>query len=194
MSNSGYEVDVSIPSIFRTGPHKTSPFAPGHVEGWAMVCIAGRREWKKVWMVVGRGDERRLRRTLSRKHRHGPKRSNESVASQEPSATAPLVKLCASPDAKDKASPLLTLSNITQAFAVYNERPELVDSGTGMTIEGLIGEEPLAQTMKGREGWLMVIPEVTEKLSRNELIVMWLMGTFLFAHREARPAYRCRHT
>ena len=45
-----------------------------------------------------------------------------------------------------------------------------------MKLEGLMGEEDLTGGMRGREGWLLIMPELEEgKLASLEML-RWLVG------------------
>jgi len=68
------------------------------------------------------------------------------------------------------------MSAVTQAFAVYPERPELISRSTLMKLEGMFGEEEMAGGMKLREGWLMVLPEFEGSNIRASEMLRWLIG------------------
>jgi CCR4-NOT transcriptional complex subunit CAF120 len=78
---------------------------------------------------------------------------------------------------RDKRSPVLTLRDITQAFAVYPERPEMMSVSTLMKLEGLLGDEPAAGGMRSREAWMMVMPETDGKAPAAEML-KWVIGKF----------------
>ncbi|KAE9405152.1 hypothetical protein BT96DRAFT_359190 [Gymnopus androsaceus JB14] len=59
-------------------------------------------------------------------------------------------------------NPLLTLPIISQVFAVYPERPELISRSTLFKIEGCFGDEEGAGSMRRREGWVLVMPQVEQ--------------------------------
>lgn len=67
---------------------------------------------------------------------------------------------------KSKSSnshPLLTLPIVSQVFAVYPERPELISRSTLFKIEGCFGDEEGPGgpgSMRKREGWVLVMPQV----------------------------------
>jgi CCR4-NOT transcriptional complex subunit CAF120 len=96
--------------------------------------------------------------------------------SPEPLPTKPFLALYASPRPKDKKHPLLTLKEVSQAFAVYPERPELINRSTLMKLEGLIGDEEMAGTMKRREGWLLIMPELEAGNTQASEMLKWLVG------------------
>jgi CCR4-NOT transcriptional complex subunit CAF120 len=81
------------------------------------------------------------------------------------------------PKPRDKKKAWLSLREVTQAFAVYPERPELIARSTLIKLEGLLGDEELAQSMKSREGWLLFMPE-PEGSSNNHATEMlkWIIG------------------
>lgn len=45
---------------------------------------------------------------------------------------------------------------------MYPERPEMMQRSTLMKLEGVFGGESGAGGMKGREAWIMVMPEAPE--------------------------------
>lgn len=52
---------------------------------------------------------------------------------------------------------------------------------TLIKVEGLLGHEDLAGTMKGKECWLMLMPETQQSYPVFELL-KWLVGeTFVYA-------------
>jgi CCR4-NOT transcriptional complex subunit CAF120 len=94
-----------------------------------------------------------------------------------PPPDRPLVAFYPSPKPKDRRIPFLTLQNVTQAFAVYPERPELINKSTLMKIEGTIGGEEVAMTMRRREGWILVMPELDAGVPQANETIRWLIGT-----------------
>jgi CCR4-NOT transcriptional complex subunit CAF120 len=77
---------------------------------------------------------------------------------------------------KDKKKAVLTLSNVTQVFAVYPERPELINHSTLMKVEGLLGDEDTAGAMRSREGWLLVMPAIEAGRNQAEEMLKWVIG------------------
>lgn len=71
------------------------------------------------------------------------------------------------------------MRDVTQAFAVYPERPELINKSTLMKIEGKIGDEEVAMTMRRREGWILVMPELETGVPQANETIRWLIGTAL---------------
>ncbi len=66
--------------------------------------------------------------------------------------------------------------HVSQVFAVYPERPELITRSTLIKIEGFLGDDELAGEWRSREGWLLLMPEVeTGKLASLEML-KWLIG------------------
>ena len=92
----------------------------------------------------------------------------------------PMVAFYLSPKPKDRKRAFLSLQEVTQAFAVYPERPELINKSTLMKIEGKIGREGAAMNMGGREGWLLVMPELEAGVPQANETIRWLIGTIMF--------------
>lgn len=87
-----------------------------------------------------------------------------------------MIQLLASPKPKDKKKPLLTMKDVTQAFAVYPERPEFITRSTLIKLEGLLGDEDIAAGMKLRECWVLVMPEFEGSNARASEMLKWLIG------------------
>ena len=89
----------------------------------------------------------------------------------------PVVSFYLSQKPKDRKKAFLTLQDVTQAFAVYPERPELINKSTLMKIEGKIGRDDAAMNMRGREGWVLVMPELEVGVPQANETIRWLIGT-----------------
>jgi len=77
---------------------------------------------------------------------------------------------------KEKKTPLLTVTDVTQAFSVYPDRVELINLSTLIKVEGRLGEQDYADAMRGREGWMFMMPEVEgDKLPPIEML-KWVIG------------------
>ncbi|KAG7089468.1 hypothetical protein E1B28_011153 [Marasmius oreades] len=88
----------------------------------------------------------------------------------------PTVVVYASPKPKDRKKPILTVNDITQAFAVYPERPELITRSTLIKLEGSLGAEELAGGMRGRQGWLLLMPQSEGNLSPAAEMLKWVIA------------------
>lgn len=164
----------------------------GRMEGWARIRISGQTDWKRVWMVVcaategertsneGNGPgspptlgvaarKKRMSNLFAREA--SPQRSGPSKAS---------FTMFASQKVKDKKKALLTMTDITQAFAVYPERPELISRSTLIKVEGHIGIEDTAAGMRNREGWVLVMPELEPEMSQATEMLKWVEGKLAF--------------
>lgn len=115
--------------------------------------------------------------TLTKKKRMSTLFSWDSTSSQHPTASLkPSITMYASNKPKDKKKPLLTVHNVTQVFAVYPERPELISRSTLIKMEGLFGDEETSGAMKSREGWLLMMPEPESGLSESAEMLKWIVG------------------
>jgi CCR4-NOT transcriptional complex subunit CAF120 len=172
---------ILILHIGRTAP---TTLVRGRREGWVRVRIAGQTDWKHLWMAVmsgppqeGPGGSPRPESPPETQH----KRRISSLFSRDsnqpqPPPTRSLVAFYLSPRPKDKRKPFLTLYDLTQAFAVYPERPELINKSTLMKIEGTFGEEEVAMAMRRREGWVLVMPELEVGVPQANETIRWLIG------------------
>jgi CCR4-NOT transcriptional complex subunit CAF120 len=158
----------------------------GRKEGWVRIRIAGQTDWKHLWMVVTCGPtqeasggppqpgiphdppphKRRISTLFGRDNNPPP-----------PPSAEPLIAFYLSPKQKDRKRSFLTLQNVTQAFAVYPERPELINKSTLMKIEGAIGDEEVAMAMRKREGWVLIMPELETGVPQANETIRWLIGT-----------------
>ena len=86
------------------------------------------------------------------------------------------ISLYIAPRGKDKRKALLTFDAVTQAFAVYPERPELISSSTLIKLEGTYGDEDMCANMKYREGWMLLMPDLEGVQSANGEALKWLIG------------------
>lgn len=71
---------------------------------------------------------------------------------------------------------MLTLRNVTQVFAVYPERPDLINKSTLIKTEGLLGDEDTAAGMRNREGWLLIMPALEANLGPVAEMLKWTVG------------------
>lgn len=172
--------------IFLKAPDMPSMLNRGRMEGWARIRISGQTDWKRVWMVVSAATEgernssegngpgsppsvgvgskkKRMSNLFAREA--SPQRSGPSKAS---------FTMFASQKVKDKRKALLTMTDITQAFAVYPERPELISRSTLIKVEGHIGVEDTAGGMRNREGWVLVMPELEPEMSQATEMLKWV--------------------
>lgn len=168
--------------ILDLGRAAPSTLVRGRREGWVRIRIAGQTDWKHLWMAVISGptqdilgNPEALPETQHRR-RISSLFGRNNIQSHPPS-DRPLVTFYLSPKPKDKRVPFLTLQSVTQAFAVYPERPELINKSTLMKIEGMIGGEEVAMTMRRREGWVLVMPELDAGVPQANETIRWLIGT-----------------
>lgn len=163
------------------------------MEGWVRIRIAGQTDWKRMWMVVNAGNEGvglpRLAPSgggvggVPTPVTHVPKKkrmsnlfSRENTTQQAAVPTKAMISMYASPKPKDRKKSLLSVREVTQAFAVYPERPELITRSTLIKVEGLLGDEETAGGMKSREGWLLIMPELEGGLGQAAEMLKWVVG------------------
>ncbi|KAI0001474.1 hypothetical protein BJV74DRAFT_818881 [Russula compacta] len=165
----------------RTAP---STLVRGRREGWVRIRIAGQTDWKHLWMAVMSGSSNkevpggppRPGTPPEPQHRRRISSLFGRDNNQPQLPSAPLVAFYLSPKPKDRKKPFVTLRDVTQAFAVYPERPELINKSTLMKIEGTIGDEEVAMTMRGREGWILVMPELEAGVPQANETIRWLIA------------------
>lgn len=162
-----------------TGRNAPTSLVRGRREGWVRIRVAGQTDWKHLWMSVSSGQAPDGPAGPS-PPTHGKRRisffGRDDHQSQQQSKSS-LVAFFLSPKPKDRKKPFLTLQAITQAFAVYPERPELINKSTLMKIEGKLGRDDAAMNMKNREGWVLVMPELEPGVPQANETIRWLIGT-----------------
>ncbi|THV07320.1 hypothetical protein K435DRAFT_959906 [Dendrothele bispora CBS 962.96] len=164
----------------------------GRLEGWVRIRVAGQTDWKLVWMVISTGSDGapdELGRVTSNggaPHQTGgrpntmKRMSNLFGRDHSPQRNAgpskPMITMYAGQKPRDRKKPILTMSDVTQAFAVYPERPELIQRSTLIKVEGTMGEEEIAGSMRTREGWLLVMPQLEGNLSPAAEMLKWVIA------------------
>ncbi|OCH95342.1 hypothetical protein OBBRIDRAFT_788219 [Obba rivulosa] len=173
------------------GRDAPTPLVHGHMEGWVRIRVSGQTDWKRLWMIVTAGvhppDGSPISST-DHGHLPGPTQqhtalrkkrvSNLFTRDRSPQRIAPvkpLLQLFITPKPKDRKKAVLTMHDISQAFAVYPERPELISRSTLMKLEGLL-EEEVASSMKSREGWLLVMPELEGPNNMASEMLKWIIS------------------
>nr|VWO94771.1 Sensor histidine kinase RcsC (EC [Ganoderma boninense] len=168
-----------------------STLVNGRLEGWVRIRIAGQTDWKRMWMVISagsgtaghpdhasitsQGNERPESPNAPRRRRMSNLFSREKTPVSNLPAQA-LIQAFTSPKPRDRKKALLTMHTVSQAFAVYPERPELISRSTLMKLEGKLGEEEVAGILKGREAWLLVMPELEGANTRASEMLRWLIA------------------
>ncbi|KAF6759942.1 hypothetical protein DFP72DRAFT_121002 [Ephemerocybe angulata] len=140
----------------------------GKLEGWAQIRIAGQTDWKRVWVTIcessiqaeaaeGRNAESsptpgQGKRRMSNLFGKGPQAAPSNLPMK------PTIYVYSGIKPKDKKKPLLTITDVSQAFSVYPERPDLIPRSPLIKVEGTFGPEETAMSMKSREGWALIMP------------------------------------
>ena len=163
-----------------------STLTDGRLEGWVRVkAHPHRKEWKRLWMCVSAGTITKalvlgLEHDTRDSTRVTPKKRGISGLfsrnkSNDPPEQANIVLY---DDQRRKYSkPVLKFNAVTQAFAVYPERPELISSRALIKLEGTCcDEEVLAAGNKGAvsKGWMLLMPDLED--SGIEEMLRWLIG------------------
>ncbi|KAJ2922558.1 hypothetical protein H1R20_g14542, partial [Candolleomyces eurysporus] len=165
----------------------------GKLEGWAQIRIAGQTDWKRVWVSISEGASPDSRSTGSPTPAQqaqvqtigGKKRRMSSLFTKEhnePHSTLPdraTIAMYSGMKPKEKKKPLLTMTNVSQAFAVYPERPELIPRSSLIKLEGTFGDEELAMSMKSREGWILIMPsmeQLNQQSTQSNEMLKWVIA------------------
>ena len=178
------------------GRSTPSTLTHGRLEGWVRVRIAGQTGWKRLWMCVSAGaitsatrsstDVASISSKLPLIPGYNPRNSSytkkhriSGLFSRDKSNNLPeraSISLHLAPRGKDKKKPLLTFDAVTQAFAVYPERPKLISSSTLIKMEGTYGDEEMCANMRHREGWMLLMPDLEGARSVSGEMLKWLIG------------------
>ncbi|PFH52925.1 hypothetical protein AMATHDRAFT_172403 [Amanita thiersii Skay4041] len=171
-----------------------STLVRGRMEGWVRIRIAGQTDWKRVWMVVlaasgeptgqtdrssvdgGIGSSPTPSATLPKKRRMSSLFTRDHSPTSAAGPVKSMIGVYMSQKGKDKKKALLTMYDVTQAFAVYPERPELISRSTLLKIEGQFGTEELAGSMRLREGWLLIMPDLEGGHSQAGEMLKWVIA------------------
>ena len=86
------------------------------------------------------------------------------------------ISLYSVPRGKDRKKPILTFDSVTQAFAVYPERPKLISSSTLLKLEGTYGSDEMCANMRNREGWMLMMPDLEGARTVGGETLKWLIG------------------
>ena len=88
----------------------------------------------------------------------------------------PMISFYASQKPKDRKKALLTMQDVTQAYAVYPERPELISKSTLIKVDGQFADEELAKEMKNREAYILFMPDTEGGQNQVGEMLKWVIG------------------
>ncbi|TFK70340.1 hypothetical protein BDN72DRAFT_877898 [Pluteus cervinus] len=180
--------------ITLNAPATPTTLIRGKMEGWVRIRIAGQTDWKRVWMSVCAGNDNAVRMDSNTSHASltggapapaqsmPKKRRISSYFSREPEPgppggpAKPEIIMYNGPKPKDKKKPVLTMKSVTQTFAVYPERPELISRSTLIKVEGFFGDEETAGALKLKEGWLLLMPDLDGGLGQSAEMLKWIIA------------------
>ena len=73
-----------------------------------------------------------------------------------------------------KKNLVLKVRTVTQAFAVYPGRPNLISNSTLIKLEGTFSNEGISVDMERCEGWMLLMPD--SEGAGSEEMLRWLIG------------------
>jgi CCR4-NOT transcriptional complex subunit CAF120 len=161
----------------------------GKLEGWARIRIAGQTDWKRVWISVQEGTGSNDKPVPANAHappsaaikkKRGTSLFSLDFGARNDLSSKPVIAMFASPRPKDRKKPIMTVWDVTQAFGVYPERPELINRSTLIKVEGTFGDDDIAANLRLREGWLFIMPEIEGTEQAKEML-KWIVGEFLIS-------------
>lgn len=151
--------------------------------------VSGSTEWQRLWVVVSLLTPSNISVDMGRpsspsssmkKNRmsgfFGGKSSNASSSALQ----VPTIAMYPSNKAKDKKRMMYTATRVTQAFAVYPERPEVITQSTLFKVEATVKDEAAYSSTVHRgdphEGYILMIPEVEPGRPGSTEMLRWLVG------------------
>ncbi|KAL7423905.1 hypothetical protein Q5752_001490 [Cryptotrichosporon argae] len=158
--------------IRSAGREPRSPLVRGRLEGWVRVRVMGGTDWKRLWAVVStpETDKERNKEDDKKQRRRsffgiGDKDAKAPETVQEPNTGVPMAAFYTEPrTAKNKTiAPVLTITGLTQAYAVFPERLEVVSNSNLFKVVGRIGGDLV--TIEGRlrdSGWALIMPDTPD--------------------------------
>lgn len=189
-------------AYYNLGRDTPTPLVHRRMEGWVRIRVAGQTDWKRLWMVISAAGGHHLQDGSSMSSAEGgprpvspnaPRRKRISQIfmrdhspPQSNLPAKPLIHFFQSPKPRDRKKAVLTMREVTQAFAVYPERPELISRSTLMKLEGYLGDEEIAANMRLREGWLLIMPELEGTNTRASEMLKFLIGAYSFCSTGVR--------
>ncbi|KAK4683561.1 hypothetical protein P7C73_g6682, partial [Tremellales sp. Uapishka_1] len=150
------------------GREPKNELVKGRLEGWVRVRVMGGVEWKRLWLVLSMpGKEDDVNKEDEKKGRRrsffglGADKPAEVV--QEPNTGVTMASFYLEPRTpKNRTSvAVLTITNVTQAYAVFPERLEVMSQSNLMKVVGKVGGDMV--TIEGRlrdSGWALIMPEI----------------------------------
>ncbi|ORX41110.1 hypothetical protein BD324DRAFT_42831 [Kockovaella imperatae] len=149
-----------------------SQLVRGRMEGWVRVRVMGGTDWKRLWVVlstpdVGKDDlqeKKNRRRSL-----FGIGDSKDKDPVQEPNTGERMASFYLEQRTQRNQTsntPVLTITNVSQAYAVFPERLEVMSQSNLMKVVGRINGDLV--TIEGRlrdSGWALIMPEAPDAVS-----------------------------
>lgn len=142
-----------------------SPLVNGRLEGWTRVRVMGGIDWHRLWLVLSDPEAPSTTDAQSQRRRHSlfgiGGGQNDTIA--EPNTGVAMASFYNEPrTAKNRTSslPVLTMTMVTQAYAVFPERLEVMSQSNLTKIVGRISGELV--TIEGGlrdSGWALIMPE-----------------------------------
>jgi CCR4-NOT transcriptional complex subunit CAF120 len=176
-----------------TGRRTPSPLIHGKLEGWVGLRVAGQTDWKRFWLVISaapsdgasiashvsaNGTPRKRRLSIFSSSGKDKDKTHGANASVDISSQRAVLQFYAGNKPKERKKAVLSVGHVRQAFAVYPERPEFIARSTLVKVEGVIGGEDAAGSMKNQEGWVLIMPEINAGAEGGQAVEMlrWLTG------------------
>lgn len=222
--NTGSRSPVVASGERATWNEPESPLVKGKLEGWVKVRVMGGTEWKRLWLVLTKGSDP-ADKSSDKKRRSffglggggGGGGSDGGPAPGIASSTsagnlAGTLQTIASavffhmpPPKPSKggssrqsigAAPVLTITYVSQAYAVFPEHLEVVTSSNLLKIVGNIsGDMVVVEGRPRMSGWAMIMPEREEESAPPPTgppimdMLRWLVGFHDAFGLYGRPAH-----
>ncbi|BEJ16455.1 hypothetical protein CspHIS471_0510600 [Cutaneotrichosporon sp. HIS471] len=142
------------------------PLVAGHLEGWVRVRVMGGIEWHRLWLVLSDPAATSSETTGTQGKRRSSffglgHEKNEPI--KEPNTGVTMASFYNEPrTSKNRTSsfPVITVTNVTQTYAMFPERLEVISQSNLMKVVGRVSGELV--TIEGglrESGWAMIMPE-----------------------------------
>ncbi|OXG96137.1 CCR4-NOT transcriptional complex subunit CAF120 [Cryptococcus neoformans A2-102-5] len=134
------------------------------MEGWVRVRVMGGTEWRRLWLVLSTPAEGKEEEKKSKRRSFfGMGGKEEEQVPSEPNTGMVMASFYTEQrTSKNKTSvvPILTITNVSQTYAVFPERLEVMSQSNLFKVVGRISGEMV--TVEGRlrdSGWALLMPE-----------------------------------
>ena len=174
--------------IISSGREPPSSLDRGRMEGWVRVRVMGGTDWKRLWAVVStpaaaQPDDKEDDKKNRRRSFFGLGEKEKEVVQELNTGISMASFYTEQRTAKNKLTPaVLTITNVSQAYAVFPERLEVMVQSNLMKVVGRVSGELVTIENRLRDsGWALIMPETPEPGSAPTIsplgnMMRWVTG------------------